>query len=376
MKKIGIITFHRANNYGAVLQAYALMLACREFGDAVIIDYDDTYINSEYNTIRPLRKKQFIKSLIKTAMDCFCFRKRSKRRKAFDNFRNKYLATTKRIDDMNSLKIEAKEFDYVITGSDQVWSPVITDGISDIYFMSFASGNTKKISYAPSVGNAKQLKPFEEKVKELLSDYVAISVRESDAQEYISNLLKKDVEQVVDPVLLIEKETWKELLKDNDKKTDEKYIFAYSVSYSPECTKIANHLSTKEGMPIIHAEQIKKTYRNTLRTIVTEGPIGFINAIKNAEYVVTSSFHATVFSIIFHKKLIVIPHRKTGIRVVNLLSRCGIADRVYYTLEEFIERNNYANSPAWTLVDKRIDAMRKQSKIWLKSSLEKGDLLK
>ena len=365
--KIGIITFHRANNYGAVIQAYALMKACSKKADTKIIDYYDTYVNSEYNVIRPIRKEAIAKSIIKTLSDCLSIKKRILRKKAFNSFREQYLRLTPKIISENELKKQSTNFDYIITGSDQVWSPAITNGVSDIYFLKFVDKKVKKVSYAPSVGNVEQLRPYIEEVKKLLKDYAAISVRESDAKQEISRAMNKNIKQVVDPTLLLNREDWESLISSNTSSND--YIFAYSVSYSPECTKITNYLSKKEKIDVVHAEQFKHLYKNVSRTIYTGGPLVFLESIKNAKYVVTSSFHATVFSIIFHKKLIVIPHRKTGIRVIDLLKRCGLDDRCYCSLNEFIERGNYAQVPNWKDADLKLDSLRKDSINWLNRTI-------
>ena len=174
----------------------------------------------------------------------------------------------------------------------------------------------------------------------------------------------------MDPTLLLTKKQW-----ENEIKTltgnKEKYILAYVVEKDEQYIKIVNNLSEKTGLKIIHFGKTNPGYKNVLKSAYTEGPLEFINYIKNAEYVVATSFHATVFSVIFHKKFFIIPHKKTGSRVTNLLDKLGIENRTFNTLEEF-KNIDYNFGMNWDNVEERLGKERKKSLDWLEKSINEG----
>ena len=137
-----------------------------------------------------------------------------------------------------------------------------------------------------------------------------------------------------------------------------------------EYVKIINDLSKKTGLKVITFEKRKKNnYNNILRCAYTDGPEEFVRLIKNAQYVVTTSFHATVFSIIFHKKLFVVPHNTTGSRMLDLLNKLGLKDRAFYTLEEF-QKSNYDTEIDYKKVEEILELERNKSLDFLKRALK------
>ena len=366
MKKIGIVTFHRAYNYGAMLQAFALLKKCNENNKAELLDYYNYEVYSEYNLIRPLRKN-IVKSSIKIMIDLTNIKKRKLRQKSFEKFINTKMILSKKYNDISELKKAKLDYDVLITGSDQVWSPVIVGELSDAYALNFDIGNSKKISYAASIGDITQVDKYKDDFINKLSKIDNISVREENAKQKLEEILDKKVETVLDPTLLLSKKEWNEELKEMEK-PKEKYILAYTVSMNKEYIKIVNYFSEKTGLKVIHFGEIKNMYKNVLKSCYTEGPLEFINYIKNAEYVIATSFHATVFSILFNKKFFVIPHRKTGSRVVNLLEKLGIKNRLFYTLEEFKEAQHDIETD-WEKVEEKLQIEKEKSLSWLNEAI-------
>ena len=175
---------------------------------------------------------------------------------------------------------------------------------------------------------------------------------------------------VVDPTLLLDKEIWEEAISDLKSEVDEKYIFAYVIAPNKEYLKIVNDLSKKTGLKVVHCGLTNPGYNNVKESFYTEDPLTFIKLIKNAEYVVTTSFHATVFSIIFNKKFFIIPHKKTGTRVTSLLEKLNIKDRIFYSLDEF-EKINYDDVSDWKVINKALENEREKSINWLKDAIER-----
>ena len=268
---------------------------------------------------------------------------------------------TKEIEKVN------QDTDIYITGSDQVWNPVIVGELSDIFTLNFNSNNIKKISYAASVGNANMIKESAQLFKEKIEKLDAVSVREHDAQVVLDQLIDKPVKEVLDPTLLIDQEEWNESIK-GMKTEKEKYIFTYGLPSDKEYLKIVNDLSKKTGLKIIHCGLRKNEYDNVAKTIYNEGPLEFINYIKNAEYVVSTSFHATAFSVIFNKKFFIVPHRKTGARVTSLLEKLNIKNRVYYSYDEFKDID-YDFETDWNEVNNNLKREKADSINWLKNAI-------
>lgn len=367
MKKIRIITFHSAHNYGAMLQAYALQKKILEFSkDVKFIDYRKKNIENSYKIFKPIRKN-LIKWLKENIDSLIYYRKKKKRCESFREFLDSKLNLTETCYNDQSLKTDYPISDIYITGSDQVWNPGIVTELSDAYTLNFGPNDIKRISYAASIGNSMIEQKYLGQYTKKLSKLNCISVREEDAKVALQKLVKKDIEVVLDPTLLLTCEQWNNEIKDYNNK-QQKYILAYVVEDNEEYRKIVDYISEKTGLKVIHFEK-NGYYKNILKSAYTEGPLDFVNLIKNAEYVVATSFHATAFSIIFNKKFFIIPHKKTGSRVTNLLNKLQINNRIYYTLEEF-QKNNYTEDIDWNNVNKILEKERNKSINWLKNAIE------
>ncbi len=369
MKQIKITTFVKARNYGAALQAFALQNVLEQNKEQVyFINYKDRKIEEGYRIF--YIDKKSLNSILKSILsNIIFFTKNIRKRHRFNSFINKKIKLTnsiKKIDDIQQ-KINA---DIFITGSDQVWNPEITGELSDIYTLNFGNKNIKRISYAASVGNEKNIQKYKEDYIKKISKIDKISVREESAKIELERILPdKEIEVVLDPTLLLTKEEWKKEISDL-KNEKEKYILAYHVKEDKEFIKITNELSRKTGYKIIHFDKRNRGLKNVLRSAYIEGPLEFINLIKNAEYIVATSFHATVFSIIFNKKFWIVPHATTGSRVTDLLKKLGISNRAVKNFEEF-KKKDYNEEIDYEKVNKKLEEERKKSLEWLNDAIEK-----
>ena len=369
MKKIGLVTFHRAHNYGAVLQCYALLNIIKKNHDIEIIDYNFGKIYANYKVITP-PGKNLIKYVKVFLDDIFNLKRKRMRHKAFQDFISTEFQMGKEYCSASEIINDNLYYEILLTGSDQVWNPGITGGLSDIYTLNFGKKDVKRISYAASLGNEQSVMKFKYDYKRLLSKIDKISVREESAKnELVKILPQKKVEVVLDPTLLLTKEEWDNIISDC-KPENEKYILAYVVKFDKNFVKIANELSEKTGLKIIHFGKTNKGLKNICRNAYIEGPLEFVNLIKNAEYVVATSFHATVFSIIFNKKFWIVPHSTTGSRVIDLLKKFEILDRSVKTLEEFKEKN-YDDEINYIKVNEILKLEREKSINWLIDAIDK-----
>lgn len=367
MKKIGIVTFHNAHNYGAMLQVFALQCFLEKNSNVEIIDYRIKKIEDQYRLFRKFKKNKWKENIKSFISDCEKIRINSKRRRNFNYFMNEKLNLSRLYEDEYDLKHGDLSYDILITGSDQVWNIGIVGELSDIYTLNFGNKNIKRISYAASVGEANLITTNLELYKNKLEIIDSISVRESDAMIELRKILGKDVEEVLDPTLLLTSEQWTSNLEENEIK--EKYILAYFVEKDDTYLKIVNYLAELTGLKIIHFEKRNSNYKSVSQSAYTADPFGFVNLIKNAEYVVATSFHATVFSILFHKKFFIVPHKKTGSRVTSLLNKLEITDRVFYNFEDFKDQN-YNFETNWDVVEKNLNRERKKSIEFLNNSIQ------
>lgn len=370
MKKIGIITFHKAHNYGAMLQAYALQETLKKMNnEAYIIDYRDDDVLYNYYLFKVKIKGENAKKVLKKILkNIIFFSRRYKRYINFEKFVKKYFNLSKKYKSEAKLKKNYPLYDVYITGSDQVWNTNITKGLKDSYTLNFGADTTKRISYAASIGNNFIDENYKEAYIEKIGKLDKISVREESAKKALEPIINKEIDVVLDPTMLLTQEDWNQKIK-SEKDEKEEYILSYVVEDNIEYQKIVNYLSEKTGLKVVHFEQNDNKYKNVLRNANEVGPLEFVNLIKGAKYVVATSFHATVFSILLKKKFFIVPHVKTGTRVTNILEKLNITDRAYETLEEF-KKIDYDFETDYNTVDKILEEERKKSLEFLNYAIE------
>lgn len=301
--KTGIITFHQALNYGAVLQTYALQKTLQNMNiDCEIIDYSCEKINDDYKAfnIKKCRGKRDYLGVIPYYVRMTC------RRKAFQQFNNQYLILSETCNKDN-VALVGKKYKCFITGSDQVFNDKCTD-LDCNYFLDFVEDNHKKNSYAASFGFQKVPEGLEEKYKKLLKDFSDISVREEKGIQIVKDLIDKQAVRHADPTLILPSDEWKTFVK--EKPCEKKYIFMYTVLEPVNAYKFAKQLADEKGLTLIWLHGTIKMHENrkkekNVKNLYTLSPDEFITYLYHADCVITNSFHGTVFSIIFQKKFVV-----------------------------------------------------------------------
>lgn len=339
--KIGIITFHRADNFGALLQAYALQeKLCEDGHDAEIIDYRCYLLEKDYIWLyRPFPKpsrniKRWIKEFIHR-LPCLPLLK-IKRDKC-NTFRKKYLKLTKSVSSEFDKRNIEESFDIILTGSDQIWNWALTHGADTWYAYKriYPQEICTIASYGASIGNLDRFKNHIEEYLPALIQYDYISTRENNSNEFLEHCLKKKVYNVIDPTLLVKSTVWKKLAETIKLKTINKpYILLYGVIHNENACKIALKLSKETKMPLVHFEQELNKISNTIY-MQDIGPDDLIKYIENADYVITSSFHGTVFSIMLQKKFITVPTPMNDPRVCSLLGSLNLNERIIQNIENY-----------------------------------------
>ena len=335
--KIGILTFHRAVNCGAVLQAYALQRYISDMGyDCEIIDYRCDAIESAYNLIHtPVSLKSIISDLL-------YYNIRIRKKKKFDAFLHNKLVISPSSYYRSDIKKMEEKYDCFFVGSDQVWNRNLIDK-DDTFFLDFCSCN-KKYSYAASLGNNKLSDEQKEYYSRMLDDFCGVSVREKSSVYLLSEIVKNKVVQNIDPVFLLPKEIWNQMTGDQIEKKS--YIFAYCLHESDVYYE-AQKMSKELGIRIICVPSglrcsIKADFRKSL------GPIEFLNLIRFADYIISDSFHAISFSIIFNKRFLAVRKKQypeLNERIDSLLQLLNIdSNATYLGNEDYLRIENIINS--------------------------------
>lgn len=301
--KVGIVTFHHALNYGAVLQTYALQQYLNSLGiDSDVIDYRSPYIEHFYKPIKanPIKNsKMFIREIL-------YYSSNKKKRMRFDSFLKNYIKLSKTVRSQRDLRQINSEYDFFIAGSDQVWN-LKWSGLDKIYFLDFADIH-KKYSYAASFGFEKIPDGQNQVYQQLLSEFQAISVRENTGKEIIKNLLGKEAEVSVDPTCLISKSKWEEIcIYPNE----DEYVLVYMLDHSDDLISFAKKIAKERNTKIIYiSDALRKEYYFDYRGFLS--PTEFIGLFANAGYVITNSFHGLMFSVIFEKEFCIQYQKKAG----------------------------------------------------------------
>lgn len=324
--KVGILTFHWANNYGAVLQAYALLSKLKELGhDAYIID-------------RRMKYKGILRKLYhKFSYEHFF---------SWQNFQaevNDFLQPRTRTYNSHEALVQnfAKEnFDAVIVGSDQVWRWKL---IGFNYFLDFITDNkTKRYSYAASFGLNEWLGSEEDRktISELLQNFNRISVREETGVKISKDTFGVDAELVLDPTLLHTADFYEQTLLKGCRRQSSGKVVSYILgknkkSQVVEIAKWAKKVNLKHNELFWTSVELPTLIGKSEFHFTHVSPIEWLNEIRNAEYIITNSFHATVFSILFKKQFVVLKHEGGGNnRIDTLFNKLGISGRIAYSVDE------------------------------------------
>lgn len=309
-KKIGIITMHRINNYGSVLQAFALQYIIEKMGfDVQLIDYNYPNI-FQYTRGVALPKNDWKAKVIKGMSWLHPYNRYDYK---FQDFRNRYFKLSPYYKDFDVIHQKAISYDLYITGSDQVWNPKFTKG-DTTFLLDFAEKNANKISYASSFSCTQLGKEYEATYSELLAQYQAISVREWGGVELVKRLTGQQAVITVDPTLLLDDNAWKTVVSKRCRYS-KNYILLYVLSYSfnpiPYIYDLALYLSKKLNLRIVvlGKHPYLSKYKN-VESILDAGPLEFLQLIENAVCVVTSSFHGTAFSVNYKKPVYAVVNGK------------------------------------------------------------------
>lgn len=340
MKSIGIITIHKINNYGSVLQAYALQHVCETLGYRTeIIDYNFPNAKHRNNTyaavgnVQSVKEPKRIKYVFSSAL--------MRQHKSIASFVHKYLHLSScTYNSPEELESMPPHYDVYITGSDQLWSPRYCNG-DPAFMLHFAPDSALKISYAASIGSKSIPEELHPLYKELLGRYRHIGVRESSGVEIVRDVVGKHAKMVLDPTLLLNKDEWNRVASPR-RQVKKKYILCYFLNYSfnafPYVDELAAHMQQQTGYEIVRvARPPHKLKFKHVRYKVGASPEEFLALVRDAEMVLTTSFHGTAFAVNYGKPVLTIVQDRNASdsRQVSLMSSLGLESQVLSVMDPF-----------------------------------------
>ncbi len=341
-KQIGILTFHDSDNYGAVLQAYALQsyIYNNISSNVEILDYRK---NLNANNVSSIFKGATHNPIKNVILNLLHFLQRNELKaihEKFESFRNDYLKLSSKTyaseDDLRYCETK----DYYITGSDQVFNPRLPDYRA--YYLDFVNGRGKKVAYAPSFGISTFSDDVTKQIMPLLTDFDAVSCREDTGAKYLAKILGTYIPVVFDPVFLLSKEEWTKVAITP---SEEKYLLVYCLSkgQSGKIDKLAKQIAKEENLKVI---TIGSTGVFSLKERIVVGPREFVGYINKADFVLTDSFHGTSFSLIFGKRhLSFIANKAKGTRIETIMNSFGKSQEIIYDIDNYHFISDAIKSP-------------------------------
>lgn len=350
MMIIKTITCHDVYNIGASLQAYALVSYLQSLGHEVqIIDYKPDYLSGHYRLwggVNPAYDKPLIRQI-------YCLakfpgrlgRRFGKRKREFDKFTKQYLPLTRRYSSYQELEQDPPEADVYIAGSDQIWNTIFKNGRDPAFYLEFAPEKSVRASYAASFATDKIADGWSDSVAKWLSNLDYISVRESEGLNILNNLGVERGIQVLDPVFLQDAAFWSGFASDWNNPIKQPYVLLYDFDGNKDMAEFAKQIAQKNKwtvVSVLNNPYVKENFSD-------EGPIAFVSLVMSAEAVVSNSFHATAFSLIFHKELWVFDRNENiNSRMRDLMELVGLKERIgnvtitsspinYYTVQSIVD---------------------------------------
>ena len=342
--KIGILTFWwGSDNYGQILQAFALQKYLKSQGhDAYLVRYKPKAVGLRAKLKRVLS--------VSTLWSYLKSRKSAKRSSEFQRahpryfsefVRTRFTLSPRTYSSLDDLRKNPPEADAYGVGSDQVWNKSVgLNNFGRAWFLDFGSDTVRRFSYAASFGMKNLPEDYRRFFSPLLRRFDAISVREAEGVEFSTHMGRPDASLVCDPTLLLSKDDYCSLISDMSDKSDGKSLVCYMLGHACDFPKESINAFIRENNLELHyvpsqgAES--RDYYSEIETPTIEG---WLQLYRDAEYVVTNSFHGTVFAILMQKKFLVLPlSGRSGAmngRLATLLASVGLSDRLLKNRDDF-----------------------------------------
>ena len=370
--RIGILTLPLHTNYGGILQAYALQTILEKLGHTVTI-FDTPKYKEKLTLRNKLKKypKRIVKKILKGKHIKIDEEKYyNQTYPIISQHTSKFIGTyIHRIEISNLNSLSEKDFDAIIVGSDQIWRPSYYKPIEDAFLKFAQNWNIKKIAYAASFG-ADKWEYNENQTKEcrtLLKKFTGVSLREEKGLEFINNYMKSEGDLVLDPTMLLKAQDYINLFINKAIPQSNGNLLCYFLDETSEKNDLADKISQTKNLKLFNVNSKVEDVRAKLELRIQPSVEQWIKGFFNTQFVITDSFHACVFSIIFNKPFIVIANEKRGLsRFTTLLSHFGLQKHLYRPDNAFDIENDFKLPPD---INEKLDCLREKSISFLNKNL-------
>ena len=363
-KEVGILTFHSSNNFGALLQTYGTYSAVKKLGyNPSIINYHSPNKVNFYKTLHLSKNKSWKANITSIGNAPL----KSAKKKKSDDFRKNILkVSNEKLVSFDELKLAQKNYAKIIVGSDQVWNYQNT-GFDKRYLLDFIEDSRKKIAYAASFALLEIESKYKAEYARLLRGFAHLSVRETRGCELVKELTGLDAQQTIDPTLLLPAEEWSNFTPKKHLIND-KYLLIYSVGNEKKTIEIAQKIAADEGLKVVIIGNRFQEFFISGVIGVNPNPHEYVRLFKDASYVVTSSFHGLVFSVIFNKQFTCcLDNKRAGnSRQISFLEMIGLLERLTYDLPDL---EKVKHKIAWNKVNMILHTEKEKSISFLKNAL-------
>lgn len=352
MKKVGILTFQYANNYGAVLQAYALRRRINSLGgyQAELINY----VPEGYTYAVPANTNEAYERMLE-------------KRAHFESFLKEHCGLNQPM----IHEVKGAAYDYCCVGSDQVWNFEF-GRVNENYLLAYLDESVQKFAYAVSVGmSVERARAYKDIFSRYAPKFKGISLRESEQLSFISEMSGLECRAVADPTLLLEPEEYKDIIA-KEALREEPFLFFFWLEHDHELMKgveFVNMLSRKYGLPVVHSIVDAPPYMFSKDggCMMYEGVENFLWYIQNARMVVTNSYHATLFSMQLQTPFYAFAVHAMKSRFDTLTEKMGIGSRI---VESYLDASQVSDTMDFSDITEKIQSERKGSLAFLKKMLD------
>lgn len=358
--KIGIITFHCSYNFGSALQAFALerYLQKKEFTTEII-----DFRSEDFEKYRIFKFKLYSKYPKAVITDILRLFPNLVRRWRYRCFWKKYLEiSSNKFGSRANLSILNSKYKAFICGSDQIWNPYCTNSVIKQFYLDFVADDKIKVAYGPSIAQESIEKSYLDIMVPLIKRLNYISVREKSVAYLLKEKTGRKISVVLDPTLLLECEDYEELVSNKNFKN--KYLLIYCLEENEELYNYAENIAVSDSLEIFYFNKTQKKFKVKSHNYYYNGPVDFLCLVKNAEFIISNSFHATVFSVIFKKKFLTWGTEHSASRMKDFLLEVGLSRRLFPG-GEAIEKNI-----DYTKVMSKIKTLKRSSEEYLISALK------
>lgn len=363
------LTWYTGNNFGSTLQAYALQRTVCELGHTNEIL---AYHPPKLENLKLKLQNHSLQATMNYKLNEFYLKLAAKGNQEtqsnmalFDEFRSQHLKFSAPCSTKAELESIAKQYDKFLCGSDQIWNPYYFD---PVYFLSFVHDPDQKVPYAPSLGVTQIPEFARERLAKQLRTFSRLSVREQQGAELIQQLTGLQAKTVADPTLLLKADDWRKLSKPLQDKTAEPYVFCYFLRNNPTYHEVVQKIAQRHGLTVQTVPMVIGDFDRPGTIHDPVGPAQWLDLLDNAAYVVTDSFHCTIFSILFQKNFGTFHgfssdnQRSQNSRIDNILRITGLEDQLLPLTAEDIHP---VSEQQWMQANAALEPWIDESRQWL-----------